>query len=270
MKTFKKLIFIVLALSMVTSCSVDTPKQEPDNSEKRDLLKSKLTGEWILSGEKDSYVYAFADNDTIYTKTTKGQTIDLWPYQTITGDSIRIIRNWTTTHNKVAFYSNDSIRIEDFILSDAAVSPPLPEFSDAVLIRHRTTPPTEEKRELTGTKWKLADIRNLATNELRTLDPYHHGRYDNKSFSFTFEDDTTGWGWTCGNQMDVNIKGTSKSSNGRYLYTGTEAYEGTADCIYFSDVIHLVDDCFFKEDQLIFAYTQDDVRYHLQFKQVKE
>ncbi|MDR1122341.1 MAG: hypothetical protein LBM08_15705, partial [Dysgonamonadaceae bacterium] len=109
----------------------------------RDLLKSKLTGEWVVSGEKDSYVYAFADNDMVYTKTTKGQTIDLWPYQTITGDSIRIIRNWRTTHNKIAFYSNDSIRIEDFILSNVYL--PLPEFSDAVLIRFIATSPPEEK-----------------------------------------------------------------------------------------------------------------------------
>jgi hypothetical protein len=96
-------------------------------------LKSKLLGEWVLSDQKCSYVYAFADNDTVYTKTPEGDTIDRWLYQSIAADSIRIVRNNWTTHNKVVFYSNDSIRINDFIPSDAAVYPP--EFSDAVLKR---------------------------------------------------------------------------------------------------------------------------------------
>ncbi|MDR1122167.1 MAG: hypothetical protein LBM08_14835 [Dysgonamonadaceae bacterium] len=134
MKTLKKLIFVVLALSMVTSCmDFVTPRQEPDHSHERDLLKSKLTGEWVLSSEKGSYIYAFTDGDTIYTKTREGDMIDLWPYQTITGDSIRIVRNDRTTRNRVVFYSNDSIRIEDFIPSDAAVYPPM--FGDVVLKR---------------------------------------------------------------------------------------------------------------------------------------
>jgi hypothetical protein len=123
----------------------------------------------------------------------------------------------------------------------------------------------KEKQELTGTKWRLADIRNLATGELRTLEPHHpDGQFE--SFSFTFENDTLGYGRSCVNGMLVNIKGT----NGSYLGCMTEVYEGTADCIYFSDVLRLVDDCFFEKDLLIFAYTQDNVRYHLQFKQLKE
>ncbi|MDR1090641.1 MAG: hypothetical protein LBL79_06150 [Prevotella sp.] len=124
----------------------------------------------------------------------------------------------------------------------------------------------EEKLELPGTKWKLADIRNLATGELRTLEPHRpDGQFE--SFSFTFEDDTIGRGRSCTNGMFVNIKGTT---HGRYLGIMTMVYEGTGDCYYFSDVLPLVDDCFFEKDQLIFAYTQDDVRYHLRFKQVKD
>jgi hypothetical protein len=73
--------------------------------------------------------------------------MDKWPYQAIAGDSIRIVRsaqNWTT-HNKVVFYSGDSIRIGDFIPSDAAVYPP--EFGDAVLKRRVND---KLKTEMTG------------------------------------------------------------------------------------------------------------------------
>jgi hypothetical protein len=120
--------------------------------------------------------------------------------------------------------------------------------------------------KLTGTKWKLAGIRNLATGELRTLEPYRpDGQFE--SFSFTFEDDTLGHGRSCGNVMYVNIKGTT---NGHYLGIMTLAGEPTDDCYYFNDSTRLVDDCFYEKDRLIFAYTQDNVRYHLQFKQVKE
>jgi hypothetical protein len=72
-----------------------------------------------------------------------------WPYQAITGDSIRIVRtveSWTT-HSRVVFYSGDSIRIGDFIPSDAAVYPP--EFGDAVLIRFTETLSTEENPVMT-------------------------------------------------------------------------------------------------------------------------
>ncbi|MDR0733115.1 MAG: hypothetical protein LBF08_03515 [Dysgonamonadaceae bacterium] len=125
--------------------------------------------------------------------------------------------------------------------------------------------------KLTGTKWKLADIHNFATGELKTLEPRPPiepigSHYERESFSFTFDTDTTGLGRSCTNLIYVNIKGT----NGSYLGCMTEISEVTDDCIYFSNILHLVDECFFKEDVLLFAYTQDNVRYHLQFKQVKE
>jgi hypothetical protein len=125
----------------------------------------------------------------------------------------------------------------------------------------------EQPSELASTKWKLANIRNLATSELRTLEPFRHsGKNEEECYTFTFKTDTTGYGRSCANLIGVNIKGT----NGYYLHVMTLVYEGKDDCIYFSDVLHLVDECFFKEGQLIFAYTQDNIRYHLQFKQVKE
>jgi hypothetical protein len=119
------------------------------------LLKGKLTGEWVVAGQNDSYIYAFADDDTIYTKTREGDVMDKWPYQAIAGDSIRIVRsaqNWTT-HNKVVFYSGDSIRINDFFPSVAAVYPPM--FGDAVLIRFTETPLTEENPVLTVSDFNI-------------------------------------------------------------------------------------------------------------------
>jgi hypothetical protein len=163
MKTLK-ILFTVLALSMVTACTdFVPPREQPDHSREQDLLKRKLTGEWVVSGEKDSYIYAFTDGDTIYTKTREGDMIDLWTYQTITGDSIRIVRSYWTTDNRVIFYSNDSIRIEDFIPSDAAVYPPI--FGDAVLIRFTATPPAETPPAISGT-WevKMISISGELTN----------------------------------------------------------------------------------------------------------
>ncbi|MDR0763303.1 MAG: fibroblast growth factor [Bacteroidales bacterium] len=126
---------------------------------------------------------------------------------------------------------------------------------------------TLEQDKLTGTKWKLAGIRNLTTDELRILEPWTlSGMGEKECYIFTFENDTVGFGTSCRNLIRVDIKGTS----GIYIGCMTEASEGTDDCIYFSDVLRLLDECFFKENQLIFAYTQDNVRYHLQFKQVKE
>jgi hypothetical protein len=132
MKTLK-FLFAGLTLSMVTACSgYYTPEQETNNSGERDLLQSKLIGEWIVADQKDNYIYTFADDDTVYIKTREGDTIDKWPYLPVAGDLIRIIRN-RTTHNKVVFYSDDSIRINDFIPSVGAVYPP--EFGDVVLNR---------------------------------------------------------------------------------------------------------------------------------------
>jgi hypothetical protein len=130
---------------------------------------------------------------------------------------------------------------------------------------------SDDKVKLTGTRWKLANIRNTVTGELRILEPRPPVQpigdyYEKESFSFTFDTDTAGVGRSCTNQLYVNIKATK----GSYLGCMTEVHEGTDDCIYFSNVLYWVDECFFKEDMLIFAYTQDNIRYHLQFKQVKE
>jgi hypothetical protein len=133
MKILKFFLPTMLALSISMTCSKDdTSGQKQGDSHKRDLPKSKLTGEWVAPDQENSYIYAFTDNDTIYIKNWEDDTVNRWPYQTIAEDSIQITRNWTT-YNKVVFYSNDSIWISDFIPSVAAVHPPI--FGDAVLKR---------------------------------------------------------------------------------------------------------------------------------------
>jgi hypothetical protein len=117
---------------------------------------------------------------------------------------------------------------------------------------------------LSGTKWQLEDIRNLKTGKSRTLEP--HARIEG-SYSFTFKDDTLAYGRSCTNSMYVDVKGTA---TGHYLGIMSMVYEGTDDCIYFQDITRLVDNSFYEKERLIFAYTQNKVRYHLRFKQVTE
>jgi hypothetical protein len=131
--------------------------------------------------------------------------------------------------------------------------------------------PEVELPKLAGTGWKLANIRNTATGELRTLEPPPPFKPDGDNcgeryFFFIFQNDTVGFGRSCANLISVYIKGRK----GSYLGCMTEALDPPGDCYYFSAILGLVDECFFEEDVLIFAYTQDNVRYHLQFKQVKE
>jgi hypothetical protein len=134
MKALKIFLLTAFALTVCMACS---DKGTLENGEgdlaKRNLLKNKLIGEWRIADEKDSYIYTFADNDTIYVKTKKEDTIERWSYLPVAADSIRIIWNIWTTYNRVVFYSGDSIWTDDFIPSDAAVYPP--EFADATLKR---------------------------------------------------------------------------------------------------------------------------------------
>ncbi|MDR1226367.1 MAG: hypothetical protein LBK47_05640, partial [Prevotellaceae bacterium] len=78
MKTLKFLLFAMLALSMsmnMTCSDDDTPGQQPDDLREQNLLKSKLLGEWVAPDQENSYVYAFADDDTIYIKSREGDTV---------------------------------------------------------------------------------------------------------------------------------------------------------------------------------------------------
>jgi hypothetical protein len=269
MKTLK---FLLLALSMVTACSDnDTPEEKSEltgTKWKLAALADIQTGESIEPYPKECskcYTLEF-DSDTTAVGRAVANTLGL----AVTPSSIKMIGHtkiWEGDNHFELFY--DALRtIDTYEYSKDELKIYYAGKKKYLLYK----PFSEvELPKLTGTGWQLVNIRNLATGELRTLEPLPPiepigNHYEKECFSFTFYNDTVGYGRTCGNAMYVNIKGT----NGAYLACMTEVGEVTDDCIYFSDILRLVDECFFKEDQLIFAYTQDNVRYHLQFKQVKE
>jgi hypothetical protein len=121
--------------------------------------------------------------------------------------------------------------------------------------------------KLSGTKWRLAGILNVETGELKTLEPYNikTGNDCEDCYTLAFDTDTTALGRSCGNLIHATTK---KTAAGFYIGNATEVYE-TGDCGLFLEVLMLVDDCFFEENQLIFAYTQDKVRYYLTYKRVE-
>jgi hypothetical protein len=85
----------------------------------------------------------FSDNDTIYHQFTYDNSIVKLTYQITSEDTIQIERLWENetnpytrkTSNKIVFYNSESILIEKFYVSDAAVFPP--EFIDIKLIKTR-------------------------------------------------------------------------------------------------------------------------------------
>jgi predicted nucleic-acid-binding Zn-ribbon protein len=248
MKTLKFLLFVVLALSMGVTCSEDnTVEQKPDDSQGQDLLKGKLTGEWVVSGQKNSFIYTFADNDTVYIKTQEGDTPDKWPYQTIAADSIRIVRNWTT-HNKVVFYSNDSIRISDFIPSLAAVYPPM--FGDAVLKRY-----LNDEMKLTGTQWKLFGIFDVQNNSLKVLNPLDC----EECYTLNFDTDSTATGKSSTNLVWVDLSGKEK-----LIGIATEKGE-RGDGYLFCDAVESVTSYSCNGNELKFFYN-DDSYYLLYYR----
>lgn len=103
-------------------------------------FKKKLVGIWIeVYPCKDCSELTISNNDTIYQKFTLDNATYKLFIQFIAKDSIHIERLWKSdkdkrlTKNKVIFYSNDSILIEDFYSSDAAVVPP--DFIDVKLVK---------------------------------------------------------------------------------------------------------------------------------------
>jgi hypothetical protein len=120
---------------------------------------------------------------------------------------------------------------------------------------------------LVDTKWKLAGIMNVETGELKTLEPYNIKTENDceDCYTLTFDTDTTAWGRSCANIIQAFTK---KTAAGFYMGICTYVYE-TGDCGLFLEVLPLVDDCFFEENLLIFAYTQDKVRYYLTYKRAE-
>jgi len=93
--------------------------QQPENS---------LIGKWSVTPSYCSSIEITANNINFLVESN-----ETWSYQWLSNDSIKIVRPGYTTHNKVIFHTQDSVTIEGFWLSDAAIFPR--EDYDATLIR---------------------------------------------------------------------------------------------------------------------------------------
>ena len=103
---------------------------------------NSLIGTWReIYPCEDCSSLTFYDNDTIYRQFTYDNSIAKWAYHFICEDSIQIVRLEETnpdkrmTNNRIVFYNSDSILIEKFTPTDAAVYPP--QFIDIKLIKTR-------------------------------------------------------------------------------------------------------------------------------------
>ena len=103
---------------------------------------NSLIGTWReIAPCKDCSSLTFSDNDTIYHQFTYDNSIVKLTYQFISEDSIQIVRLEETnpdrrmTNNRIVFYNSDSILIEKFTPTDAAVYPP--QFIDIKLLKTR-------------------------------------------------------------------------------------------------------------------------------------
>ncbi|MDR2978886.1 MAG: hypothetical protein LBV02_00345 [Bacteroidales bacterium] len=101
-----------------------------------------LIGTWReISPCEDCSLLTFSDNDTIYHQFTYDNSIVKLTYRFLSEDSIQIVRlgepnpDRRMTNNKIVFYNSDSILIEKFTPTDAAVYPP--QFIDIKLLKTR-------------------------------------------------------------------------------------------------------------------------------------
>lgn len=111
---------------------------------RNNLNTNSLIGTWReIYPCEDCSSLTFSDNDTIYHQFTYDNSIVKLTYQFISEDSIQIERLQESetnpytrkTNNRIFFYNGDSILIEKFYVSDAAVFPP--EFIDIKLLKTR-------------------------------------------------------------------------------------------------------------------------------------
>ena len=101
--------------------------------------KNMLVGNWKEIYPRYGNLVTFS-NDTMYHNFVMENVIWKSTYQFISKDSIQIARLWwldgvapCTTDNKIIFYSSDSILIERYYPSIAAVYPP--QFHEIKLVR---------------------------------------------------------------------------------------------------------------------------------------
>ena len=133
-------VMITLCLLFVALFATHGCDKLKKNNE--DELYSKIIGTWreIYPFEDESYL-TFSENDTIYHQFTYDNSILKLTYHFLSENSIQIERLWESETNpytrktdcKIVFYNDDSILIEKFYVSDAAVFPP--EFIDIKLLK---------------------------------------------------------------------------------------------------------------------------------------
>ena len=121
---------------------------------------------------------------------------------------------------------------------------------------------------LVGIQWKLKGILNVETGELIVLKSHRETDCD-RCYTLRFETDSTGFGYSCANGLHFNINGFVNSSDRTdYIGVMTDVLDPPGDCSLFIEVLPMIDDCFFCDYQLIFAYMQDKIRYHLVYKKL--
>jgi len=120
-------IWTLLIISFTAFNLAGCGKEEiKDNYDKQEL-KKKLLGLWIELSPSDSLrTYEFTEHDSIIQKNLWYENDDRLSYyfQIIASDSIKVIRDWEieeskkeTTH-KLTFYSNDTLKIIQFLAID--------------------------------------------------------------------------------------------------------------------------------------------------------
>ena len=132
----KKTVLIVIAavamsLILVAILFSFACNKKPIDTYENNLNTNSLIGNWReIYPCKGCSSLTFSDNDTIYHQFTYDNSIVKLTYQFISEDSIQIVRleetnpNKRMTNNKIVFYNSDSILIEKFTPTDAAIYPP--------------------------------------------------------------------------------------------------------------------------------------------------
>ena len=101
-----------------------------------------LIGTWReIHPCEDCSLLTFSDNDTIYHQFSYDNSTLKLTYRIVSEETIQIERLWESetnpytrkTNNKIVFYNKNSMLIENFYVSDAAVFPP--EFIDIKLLK---------------------------------------------------------------------------------------------------------------------------------------
>ena len=116
-KGLYQLMFILLLLSC---------EKEAGNGE---TLKNILIGEWVeVSPCESCNTLTFSTNGTIYLKYISDVTTYLFYYQTVSSNSIKVVRDWDIEENKkttvheVTFLTTDTLLLRQFMAVDYGIT----------------------------------------------------------------------------------------------------------------------------------------------------